>query len=276
MLFFTHTLGMQHDFLPSCDVRMWSCAGLSIVSFPHGEQSYHKGQICPFSFFLLMPQVNHIVILPETYSTIPPSPARGIPQPRSVSLLVSHTVIPLPASSVVPLSQLRDSCHLRKLFPFSRLTTLPRVLQCKPAQPFPAACPCPPPRPASHGRGPPVSTLLLFSRSVVSNSLRPHGLYVAHQVPLSTGFPRQQYWSGCHFLLQGIFPTQGLNLHLLHWQTGSLPLSQQQSPSSVPTCLHYILPPTSSRLLPGQCKPVNTMLISQLSTLVFAQKEQKK
>ena len=30
---------------------------------------------------------------------------------------------------------------------------------------------------------------------------------------------------GCHFLLQGIFPTQGSNLHffcLLHWQAGSL------------------------------------------------------
>ena len=30
---------------------------------------------------------------------------------------------------------------------------------------------------------------------------------------------------GCHTLLQGIFPTQGMNLHLLHWQAGSLPLS---------------------------------------------------
>ena len=33
---------------------------------------------------------------------------------------------------------------------------------------------------------------------------------------------------GCHFLLQGIFPTQGLNLsllYLLHWQVGSVPLS---------------------------------------------------
>ena len=26
---------------------------------------------------------------------------------------------------------------------------------------------------------------------------------------------------GCHFLLQGIFPTQGLNLHLLYWQADS-------------------------------------------------------
>ena len=35
--------------------------------------------------------------------------------------------------------------------------------------------------------------------------------------PLSTGFPRQEYWSGCcHFLLQGIFPTQGQNPCLLH------------------------------------------------------------
>ena len=33
---------------------------------------------------------------------------------------------------------------------------------------------------------------------------------------------------GCHFLLQGIFPTQGSNLCLLcllHWQVDSLPLS---------------------------------------------------
>ena len=32
---------------------------------------------------------------------------------------------------------------------------------------------------------------------------------------------------GCHALIQGIFPSQGLNLsllHLLHWQPGSLPL----------------------------------------------------
>ena len=32
---------------------------------------------------------------------------------------------------------------------------------------------------------------------------------------------------GCHALLQGIFPIQGSNLHLLpllHWQVGSLPL----------------------------------------------------
>ena len=30
------------------------------------------------------------------------------------------------------------------------------------------------------------------------------------------GFLRQEYWSGCHALLQGIFLTQGWNLGLLH------------------------------------------------------------
>ena len=39
---------------------------------------------------------------------------------------------------------------------------------------------------------------------------------VACQTPPSMGFSRQEYWSGCHFLLQGIFPTQGLNPGLLH------------------------------------------------------------
>ena len=34
------------------------------------------------------------------------------------------------------------------------------------------------------------------SCSVVSNSLRPHGLYIAHQAPLSMVFSRQEYWSG--------------------------------------------------------------------------------
>ena len=41
---------------------------------------------------------------------------------------------------------------------------------------------------------------------------------VAHQGPLSTGFPRQEYWSGLPFSSQGIFPTQGLNLGHLHYR----------------------------------------------------------
>ena len=38
----------------------------------------------------------------------------------------------------------------------------------------------------------------------------------AHQASLSMGFARKDTGVGCHFLLQGIFPTQGSNLHLLH------------------------------------------------------------
>ena len=32
-----------------------------------------------------------------------------------------------------------------------------------------------------------------------------------HQAPLAVGFSRQEYWSGLHVLLQGIFPTQESN-----------------------------------------------------------------
>ena len=38
---------------------------------------------------------------------------------------------------------------------------------------------------------------------------------VACQAPLSIGFSRQEYCSGLPLLLQGIFLTQGLKLHLL-------------------------------------------------------------
>ena len=56
---------------------------------------------------------------------------------------------------------------------------------------------------------------------------------VAHQTPLSMGFSRQEYWSGLPALLQGIIPTQELNLCLsccLKWQVGSLPLAQPRKP----------------------------------------------
>ena len=54
---------------------------------------------------------------------------------------------------------------------------------------------------------------------------------VVRQDPLSIGFPRQSYWSGCHFLLQGIFLTQGSNLVLLHCRQ-SLPTESSGRPIS--------------------------------------------
>ena len=61
---------------------------------------------------------------------------------------------------------------------------------------------------------------------------------VACQAALSMGFSRQEYWSGCHALLQVIFSTQGWNLHLLHllhWQAGSLPLAPPKDILKVPS-----------------------------------------
>ena len=52
--------------------------------------------------------------------------------------------------------------------------------------------------------------------------------------------PRQEYGVGCHFLLQGIFPTQGLNPHLLHWQVDSLPLHHLESPLEGPRIGKFI------------------------------------
>jgi len=79
------------------------------------------------------------------------------------------------------------------------------------------------------------STLILFMAgatvlgwcvcSNVSDSLQPHGLKPARLL-WPWNFLGKNTGVGCHFLLQGIFPTQGSNPHLpclLHWQADSLP-----------------------------------------------------
>ena len=71
-----------------------------------------------------------------------------------------------------------------------------------------------------------------FSHSVGS-SFSATQWTVAPQTPLSTEFPRKNTGVGCHFLLQGIFPNQGSNMHLLYWQQDSLPLSHLGSPIAV-------------------------------------------
>ena len=67
----------------------------------------------------------------------------------------------------------------------------------------------------------------------------------ACQAPLSVRFSRQEYWTGCHFLLQGIFLTQGLNphlLYLLYWQVGSLPLNHLGGPNLYQYFLEILSP----------------------------------
>ena len=64
------------------------------------------------------------------------------------------------------------------------------------------------------------SSLLLLSRLIVCDSLRLH-----RQSPPRLLKPwdsaREDTGVGCHFLLQGIFPTQGSNPGLLHYQVDS-------------------------------------------------------
>ena len=54
-----------------------------------------------------------------------------------------------------------------------------------------------------------------WSRSVVSDSLRPHGLYLTRLLS-PWNFPGKNTGVGCHFLLQRIFLTQRSNLGLPH------------------------------------------------------------
>ena len=67
-----------------------------------------------------------------------------------------------------------------------------------------------------------------WSRSVVSNSQRPHGLQPTMLLH-PWDFPGKSTGVGCYFLLQGIFPTQGSNLGLLHCRQMLYPLSQHLS-----------------------------------------------
>ena len=65
---------------------------------------------------------------------------------------------------------------------------------------------------------------------------------VAHQVPQPWDSAGKNTGVGCHALLQGIFPTQGLNSHLLgllHWQVGSLPLVPPGKPSVIKLKIAY-------------------------------------
>ena len=52
----------------------------------------------------------------------------------------------------------------------------------------------------------------VLSHSAVSDSLRPHGLYVAQQAPLSMGFFRQEHWSGLPFPSPGDLPNPGIKM----------------------------------------------------------------
>ena len=64
-----------------------------------------------------------------------------------------------------------------------------------------------------------------WSRLVVSDSLQPLGLYPTRLLH-PWNFPGKSIGGGCQFLLQGIFPAQGLNLGLTHCRQMLYHLSQ--------------------------------------------------
>ena len=98
----------------------------------------------------------------------------------------------------------------------------------------------------------------MFSCSVVSDSLQPHGVEPTRLLcPWDS--PGKNIGVDYHALLQGIFPTQRWNpclLHLLHWQADFLPqchlgspkafLSSVKASAFVPSWVEF--PGTSSRL----------------------------
>ena len=90
-----------------------------------------------------------------------------------------------------------------------------------------------------------VTLTCLFAKSYLTLSW-PHGL-VAHQAPLSVGFPRQEYWSELPFSFPGNLPDPEIESESPAWQTDSLPLSHLGSP---------VLTWTSDKLQLSRCTGV--------------------
>ena len=67
----------------------------------------------------------------------------------------------------------------------------------------------------------------IFVQKVATHTHTHTHIYTHTPYHMPWNLSRQEKWSGLSFPSPGIFPTQGLNLHLLcllHWQVSSLPL----------------------------------------------------
>ena len=67
-----------------------------------------------------------------------------------------------------------------------------------------------------HSKNPWEQMLLLFSLLITSDSFCDPWT-VAHQAPLSMGFPRQVYWSGLPFPFPGLLPNPGIESMSSAW-----------------------------------------------------------
>ena len=75
--------------------------------------------------------------------------------------------------------------------------------------------------------------LLLFTAKSCPSLYVPMNCSLPGSFLCPSDFQSKTTGVGCHFLLQGVFPTQGSNLHLLHWQVGSLSVTHQGSPKTI-------------------------------------------
>ena len=94
---------------------------------------------------------------------------------------------------------------------------------------------------------------LCCAHSVMSDSLRSHGLQPTRLLcPWDS--PGKNTGVGCHFLLQGIFPTQRANLSLLslvHWQVNSLLLKPEYPFKMQTSSCHFHLNPPPPIISPA-------------------------
>ena len=105
----------------------------------------------------------------------------------------------------------------------------------------------------------------VLSHSAVADSLRPHALEPTRPLcPWDS--PGKNTGVGCHFLLQGIFPTQGSNpclLCLLHCREILYPLSHLGSPPRAMLnkyLLNEIVSPGSLAQHHMRCFPISVLM----------------
>ena len=117
----------------------------------------------------------------------------------------------------------------------------------------------------------PMQQVMVFSCSVVSSSLRLHGLQPSRLL-CPWDFPGKNTGVGCHFLLQGIFATQGSSWGILHWQVDSLPLSYQGN--HPPQLFGHTLGPGYRRTAQIYSNQLNGACFSfQVSPLIYILKQ---
>ena len=108
-------------------------------------------------------------------------------------------------------------------------------------------------------------TVKSVSYSVVLDSLRPNGLWPAKLLCLWIS-PGKNIGMGCHFLLQGIFPTQGSNPGLLHCRR----ILYQMSHKGSPRTWEWVAP-----FFSGSSRPRNWTRVSHILGEFFTNRAMK-